>query len=35
MMLINGGNFQTPAQIVDVDVPKAEENVTMVCHYKT
>lgn len=34
--LIIGGNFQAPpTQILDVDVPKAEENVTMVCLYKT
>lgn len=38
IMLIIGGNSQPPPrapQILDVDVPRAEENVIMVCHYKT
>lgn len=30
-----GGEFQASPQILDVAVPKAEENVTMVCHHKT
>lgn len=32
---VGGGEFQASPQILDVAVPKAEENVTMVCHHKT